>query len=85
MADPRCVEYPTGAKTKVDAQGDIFNAGTPYFGSLSELPADKRQGVTSIEMLTKADPNDPNAGYKMWAQNGNGYLFNAELWKSLGH
>jgi hypothetical protein len=71
MSD-RCIEYDSGAKTRVDAAGNIFNAGTPYYGSLDELPAEKRAGVTSIEMLTKADPRDPAAGYKMWAENGTG-------------
>jgi hypothetical protein len=52
MSD-RSIEYDSGAKTRVDAAGNIFNAGTPYYGSLDELPAEKRAGVTSIEMLTK--------------------------------
>lgn len=85
MADALVITYPTGAKTIATPDGAIFNAGTPFYGSMYDLPAAGKQGVTSIKALTAADPNNPAAGYVAWAQNGNPYRFDAAEWKKLGH
>ncbi len=85
MADALVIQYPDGSKTIVGADGAVFNAGTPFFGSMYDLKPEQKLGVTSIKAATAVSYQDPGAGYCLWSQTGNRYVFNPALWKSLGH
>jgi hypothetical protein len=52
MADALVVTYPSGAKTIATPDGSIFNAGTPFYGSMHDLKPQDKQGIVSIKALT---------------------------------
>jgi hypothetical protein len=85
MSDALVVQYPSGSKTVVTPDGAVFNAGTPFFGSMYDLKPEEKNGVTSIRAVTPENPNDPGAGYCLWSQSGGAYHFTPTWWKSRSH
>lgn len=78
------ITYPDGTKTIVDPSGGVFNAGTPFFGSMHSLKPEEKQGVQSIKAATAIDPNNAGAGYRLFSQIGAAYSFTPEWAKSHG-
>jgi len=63
MADALTIEYEDGSKTIADPSGGIYNAGTPYFGTMHSLLPSEKQGFETAKALMKIDPDKPEAGY----------------------
>lgn len=82
MADALTIEYNGGVqKTGTDPTGGVFNAGTPFYGSMYDLAPEEKQGFQSIRMITKVS-QDPADGYVLHSQNGGVYLFDREFTKT---
>lgn len=81
------IEYPNGKKTRVDPNGSVFNAGTPFFGSIHDLKPASRQTFKEARVAVACDANDPNAGYDIHVSTTDGkssvYRFDAAALKRI--
>jgi hypothetical protein len=76
------IVYPTGAKTQVFPDGAIKNFGTPFFGSLFDVPPEGKRAFTRADAITAVDPNDAGAGYIVWNEGGQRFRFDPSWWTS---
>lgn len=78
-----CVTWPDGSKTKVTEDGSILNLGSPYMGSLGDVAPENKLSFQRAIGLTAVNPLHPEAGYRIWAQNGDKYEFTPAFKKQV--
>lgn len=81
MSDALTITYANGHKTVVTPDGAVKNAGTPFFGSIYDVPAADRRDWVTCFAATAIDPDDESKGYRLWNDRPNSkYEFTPEWW-----
>lgn len=81
MSDALTITYDSGHKTVVTPDGAVQNAGTPFFGSIYDVPAAEKKDWVTCFAATAIDPNDESKGYCIWnARPNSKYEFTPEWW-----
>jgi hypothetical protein len=77
------IVYPDGSKTQVFPDGAVKNFGTPFFGSIFDVPPEGKRVWTRADAITAIDPNNKMAGYVLWNETGHSFAFNADFLRNL--
>jgi hypothetical protein len=78
--------YPNGTLTRLMKDGSIRNYGTPFFGSIHDVPASGKLNWTDGDgVLVPIDVNNASAGYKVYDEDAN-FIgeFTESWWKANG-